>query len=159
MGAEKIRIVYMMRHGDAVAGADDSARPLSEKGRREVKRVAEFLSRQGSRVDVFYSSFKLRAQETAGIVKDIVNPKAVIHLRDDINPNDLTESIFAEMARWPGNEMVVSHLPFLPKLVSRLTTGQEDERPINLPTGSVAVLAQTSSRHWKIQKMILPEKI
>ena len=56
--------LYLMRHGEAVQGADDSKRPLSEKGRQEAVKVAQFLLQKGAPVDIFYQSPKQRAKET-----------------------------------------------------------------------------------------------
>lgn len=36
--------LYLIQHGDAKSEQEDPARPLSDKGRRDVEKVAGFLS-------------------------------------------------------------------------------------------------------------------
>ena len=35
--------IYLVRHAHAIDGEDDDARPLSAKGRKQIRRVAAFL--------------------------------------------------------------------------------------------------------------------
>jgi phosphohistidine phosphatase len=149
--------LYLMRHGDAIQGLDDSRRPLSAKGIQEAEKIARFLAQKQTRVDVFYHSTKQRAKETAEIVKGILNPKAFIEVQSGLAPNDPIEPIVQEILKWPDNVMVVSHLPFLGKLVTQLVSGQQDDR-VGMPTASVVVL-KSASTTWTIEEIIYPENI
>ena len=148
-----------MRHGEAVQGANDSQRPLSVKGKQESAKVGQFLLRKKVEIDIFYHSAKQRSQETAWIVKDILNPKAQFKMRDDLAPYGSAQSVMEDIQSWKNTVMIVSHLPFLPRLISLLVTGREDANIIGMPTGSVVVLAKDSSPHWRIQEIILPEQV
>ena len=151
-------LLYLMRHGDALQGANDSQRSLSEKGRQDIARVAQFLLQKQAQVDIFYHSPKKRALETAEIVREILNPQAVIEAKDGLAPNDSVENILPDMARWKKNTMVVSHLPFVSKLASRLVTGREDESLVSMPAGTVVILKNSDSS-WKIEGIVFPEQI
>jgi len=39
--------VYLVRHASAMPSNDDSRRPLSEQGRNEAERLADFLTKAG----------------------------------------------------------------------------------------------------------------
>lgn len=60
--------IFLMQHGVAVPGAEDPARPLTEAGALEVRRVVERARAAGVRVDRCVHSGKLRAAQTAGIL-------------------------------------------------------------------------------------------
>jgi phosphohistidine phosphatase SixA len=49
-------ILYLVRHGDAVTAEENSLRPLSEKGRRDVRKVAEFAAGREAEVTLIFHS-------------------------------------------------------------------------------------------------------
>jgi phosphohistidine phosphatase len=149
--------IYLMRHGQAIQGADDSKRPLSESGRREVADVARFLLQRKTHVDIFYHSTKQRAQETAEIVRNILNPKVPMETKSGLAPNDAVPPIAEDMSQWRQDVMVVSHLPFLGKLVTYLVSGKEDDA-VAMPTASVVILKK-EAQSWIIQEVIYPEQL
>ena len=60
--------LYLLRHADAVNGPDDDIRELSALGRKQARRLGEFLSQAGIGFDAAFSSPLIRARETAGLV-------------------------------------------------------------------------------------------
>lgn len=60
--------LYLVQHGEALSKEQDTKRSLSEQGRREVERMANFLATAGVRVARICHSGKLRAQQTAEIL-------------------------------------------------------------------------------------------
>ncbi len=64
--------LHLLRHADAgdplAWSGPDAARPLSQKGRRQAERLADFLVTVDVRPEAILSSPKLRALETAEIV-------------------------------------------------------------------------------------------
>lgn len=66
-------IIYVLRHGETGANADDTFRgwrevPLNPKGRKEAEKAAGFLKGRG--IKAIYTSDLKRTAETADIVKD-----------------------------------------------------------------------------------------
>lgn len=65
--------LYFMRHGEAVEKNDffgsDKERPLTQKGRADVRELAFILTTQGVKADKIFTSTAKRAIETAWIVK------------------------------------------------------------------------------------------
>jgi phosphohistidine phosphatase len=64
--------LYFLRHGladrSAYAGTDDRLRPLTEKGKRRLKRQGQTLARLGFSPDLILTSPLTRALQTAEIV-------------------------------------------------------------------------------------------
>jgi len=65
--------LYLLRHGLAVERGttgfeNDSARPLTPKGRRQLRQIAAAMKRLNLRCDLILSSPFRRAKQTAEIV-------------------------------------------------------------------------------------------
>ena len=67
-------VIHLLRHADAgdpeAWTGPDSVRPLSEKGRKQSKRLAEHLATIGFSVDRIITSPKIRAEQTAKVRQD-----------------------------------------------------------------------------------------
>lgn len=75
-------LLLLMRHGiaeDIGAGTDaeDAARALTGKGRKETDRVAGMLKKLGLKPNVFLSSSRVRAKQTAKIVAKKFDAKKI----------------------------------------------------------------------------------
>jgi phosphohistidine phosphatase len=114
--------LILWRHGEAADGAPDAARPLTDKGRRQTERMANFLATrlpQNTRVMV---SPALRAQETA----TALTPKFIT--APNIGTHATTQTAIAT-AGWPtagGAVLLVGHQPWMGELACWLMTGQTD---------------------------------
>lgn len=76
--------LYFMRHGDAVNMADsDYARPLSKAGIQETRAMGMLLARMGIQPAHIYTSPRVRAQETAQIVADLLY--LPVETREELN--------------------------------------------------------------------------
>ncbi|PZR72670.1 MAG: phosphohistidine phosphatase SixA [Chthoniobacterales bacterium] len=65
------KLVYLIRHGEADWPdwtKPDDERPLTKKGKAEVKRVAKFLRRAGAEPLLIFASPLARAKQTAKII-------------------------------------------------------------------------------------------
>ena len=61
-------------------------RPLSESGREDVQRVAEYVEKLDIKANIIFHSGKLRAKQTAEIVAEKPNIKQVIGV-EILGPN------------------------------------------------------------------------
>ncbi len=77
--------LHLLRHahaGDAERwGGPDSARPLSEKGRRQAARLGALLAAMDEAPDILVASPKVRARETAELVAAALRVPVVIDER------------------------------------------------------------------------------
>jgi phosphohistidine phosphatase len=111
--------LLLLRHADAVQSAPtDDARPLSDKGRAQAKRVGAFCSAQEICPDIILTSPFLRAEATAQIVgeelKSPVTPAAFL------GAGMLPHVAFEELRAYRKFEtvMIVGHEPDLSLLVA-----------------------------------------
>ena len=71
--------LYLLRHADANTVADtDDARPLSEKGVAQVKKIGRFCQAHGIEVSLVLSSPIRRAHETAVLFAKQLNAEVTV---------------------------------------------------------------------------------
>lgn len=143
--------LYLVQHADAVAKQQDPARPLSEKGRADTQRMASFLAQSGVRMERVFHSGKARAVETAAILYPEVDAEAM----EGIAPNDATDKLMQAVQKWDEDVIVVGHLPFMNRMVSRLVAGTEETGVVAFEPGCVVCLGQTENG-WSIEWMTPP---
>jgi phosphohistidine phosphatase len=80
--------LHLVQHGEAKPEAEDLARPLSDRGREEVERVARHAASLGLWVAEILHSDKLRARQTAEIFARHLSPPRGIRETDGMAPED-----------------------------------------------------------------------
>ena len=149
--------LYLVQHGEACAKEVDPERPLTEQGQMDSDRVAAFLKQANIKVDRVLHSGKQRAQQTAEHLAKAIAPEIELEINGLINPNDNPKAFDWQSESWNRDALIVSHLPFLSKLVSHLVI-EDENRPITaFQPGSVVCLEQNNDVHWQINWMIRPE--
>jgi len=149
--------LYLVQHGDAVSKEADPKRPLSDQGRADIERIASLLGKTGMRVSRVLHSGKKRAQQTAESLAASVGTGEHVEETAGIDPLDPTEGFARTVAEWTEDTMVVGHLPFMGKLVSRLLVGEEETSTVAFQPGSVVCLDRGEDGSWSIAWMIRPE--
>ena len=151
--------IYLVQHGAAVPKDENPKRPLSDSGREDVKRIASFLARSRLSAARVIHSGKLRALETALLLAEVLGPGHLVEeAAGGLAPNDSTDDFFAAIDGWTEDTIIVRHLPFMSKLVSRLTTGDEDETVVHFKPSAVACLERgENGGGWTVQWFIRPE--
>ena len=151
--------IYLVQHGAAVPKDENPKKPLSDNGREDVKRVASFLARSRLSAARVIHSGKLRALETALLLAEVLGPGHLVEeVASGLAPNDSTDDLFAAIDGWTEDTIVVGHLPFMSKMVSRLVTGDEDETVVHFKPGAVASLERgENGGGWTVQWFVRPE--
>ena len=149
--------LYLVQHGDAKKEEEDSARPLSDKGIEDVKKVASLMFRLKITVEEVLHSSKLRARQTAEIIADSLNITKGVSETEGLAP--LNEPIlWAEKLKTKTHSlMLVGHLPHLGKLSSFLLSGDKEKSIIGFKMGSVVCMKRDDAGNWTLQWMITPE--
>jgi phosphohistidine phosphatase len=149
--------LYLVQHGDAKKEEEDPARPLSDKGIEDVKKVASFMFRLKITVEEVLHSSKLRARQTAEIIADSLNITKGVSETEGLAP--LNEPIlWAEKLKTKTHSlMLVGHLPHLGKLSSFLLSGDKEKSIIAFKMGGVVCMKRDDSGTWTLQWMITPE--
>lgn len=130
----------LVRHGGAGPDEVDRERPLSEKGRRDVARLAEALAGRGLGAQRAYHSGRRRARETAEALEGSLVAAGAISARPGLDPNDPVEPLVTEIAAWSEDTVVVGHLPFLGLLLERLVSESGDGDGIRFHAGTAVCL-------------------
>ena len=154
--------VYLMRHGEAEEIYDGDEPALTAKGKADVNRVGEALSSMDIQLDHIYQSGKLRARQTAEIVKSKLGGDILISIKEGLKPNDPVSAIVGNLKDNNKNILIIGHLPFMAKLTSTLLAETESEKSdlkIAFRTASVACLEYAKSFGWKLNRFIDPENI
>lgn len=140
--------LYLMRHGLAVErgtrGYDsDHERPLTSKGERKVRRVAEALVKMEVSFDAIFSSPLLRSRQTADLLSNEMNSQGDVQLTEHLSPSGSTKALVALLQRLSGSPqdiLLVGHEPDLGQLAAWLLTGG-DNVSLVFKKGGVAKLA------------------
>jgi phosphohistidine phosphatase len=149
--------LFLAQHGDAVSKDVDPQRPLSEKGRVDVGRMASFLSDVGISVGRVVHSGKRRAEETAELLAASIPAGPAPEQLPGIGPLDPLDEFVKTLNEWTEDTMVVGHLPFMAKLISRLTVGPEVGSALAFQPGTVACLERAAGEYWSLMWMVRPE--
>jgi phosphohistidine phosphatase len=145
--------IYLVQHGEAKDKKEDPERPLTDKGKEEVKKMAIALSIKNPQIDEILHSTKLRAKQTAEIFAEHLNiPAKEI---EGIKPLD--DPRIALNLAGSKNLMIVGHLPHLDNLSSLLLTGDENAEVIKFRMGGVVCLEKEEK--WRIKWILVPELV
>jgi phosphohistidine phosphatase len=122
--------IYLVRHAIAVdfgtpGFENDSLRPLTDKGREKMRRIAEALKELGVKPDLIVSSPYLRASQTASILVKALNYKEELIYSDNLIPMAESSDMIEEIRKkYSVDElMLVGHEPSISSLASALLTG------------------------------------
>lgn len=148
--------LYLVRHGDSLAAEVDPNKPLSEKGKSETEHVAALLSQHNLEIGTILCSTKLRAKETAMILARKLAPNVIPEERAGLAPSDPIDAILEEITHMSENIMIVSHLPFLAQLISKLLFNHAQDPHINI-CGSCVICLSSENSLWNLQWMVTPK--
>ena len=148
-------MVYLVRHGDAVAAAENPARPLSRAGREAVEQIARLARERQVEVSAIYHSGILRAQETAEILAKHLKPRSGVKAISGLSRDDDPVVGKAELEAATAPIMLVGHLPYMNRLVSLLVRGDPEATVINLRPAAMVCCSNVAAQ-WKIDWHLAP---
>lgn len=115
--------ILLLRHGDALDHADDSARALSPIGNDQAKIAGTVLQSLLLIPELILTSPLLRAVQTATVVAEIVGVKNIIQT-EYLTPHSDHRQIFQELNDLRRDRvLLVGHEPHLSTMISLLVTG------------------------------------
>ena len=159
--------IYLVRHSNAVDPGtpgydDDSQRPLTEKGRDKMNKIAIALKTLGVKPDLIVSSPYVRARQTAEIVCKVLKYKGSLAFSDALVPMGNAEDIIHDInGKYNVEELVlVGHEPCLSSLIGVLAANNP-ELAINIKNGGICCLSSDDLRvqHSAVLEWLLPPKI
>lgn len=120
--------IYIIRHAIAELREDwdrpDEERPLTNKGRKKMARIARGLANLGVRFSEIYTSPLVRAEQTAEIVQEKTKCEA-LHRTDLLVPEADPEAILSLLNKHEEEAALalVGHEPHVSALLNYLLTG------------------------------------
>ena len=150
--------LYLMQHGEAKAESEDPARPLTERGRQEVERVARHAARLPLGVALVEHSSKLRARQTAEIVASCLEPRPRVQERPGLAPNDDPGDLARALQDASEPRLLVGHLPHLARLASLLVVG-DAARPILAFRMGALVALKREAEGFRLRFVLPPELV
>jgi phosphohistidine phosphatase len=151
--------LYLVQHGKALSKEQDPERPLSEEGRREARRIADFIRPLSLAVGESWHSGKLRAAQTADIYAEAFRAAEGPTARKGLAPDDNVALLRDELAVATDDTMIVGHMPFVSRLASLLLTGYESPPIATFVNAGVVCLERTADSTWQIRWVITPELV
>ncbi len=148
--------LYLVQHGQARSEAEDPNRSLTDKGKADVRRVAEAARKLDVRPATILHSGKLRAQQTGELFGEALRPTNGIELASGLAPNDPAQPWLQRLNQEQGDLMLVGHLPHLDRLSSLLLCGNEQAGVIRFRNGAIICLERQSA-HWAVEWILTPE--
>ena len=149
--------LWIVQHGDALTKDVDPDRPLSEKGRSDIERLALHLVGCGVHIERVVHSGKTRAQQTADILAAALRVRKRVEAVKNLDPLDPPGPFAAECAFAAGDLLVAGHMPFVGKLVSLLTAACEEGNLLGFVPGTAACLERADDGTWNVVCLLRPE--
>jgi phosphohistidine phosphatase len=148
--------VFLVQHGRAISAEIDPLRPLTAEGIKETFQIASVAEYYKIKVSEILHSGKLRARQTAEVLAGKLKPERGISENLAILP-DADCASFAATLKPEQNLMLVSHLPFLPGLLSLLLTGKPDQQLFKFQNSGIVCLIKDNDKNiWQINWTLSP---
>ncbi len=128
--------VVLVRHGEACDAVVDAARPLTDAGRADVERLAQWCVEGRVAPTKILHSGILRAAQTAEILAARLAPKAGVRPARGLAPDDGPAPWLEELRHEPEPTMLVSHMPLVGELAALLAARRA---PISFAPAAVMI--------------------
>jgi phosphohistidine phosphatase len=161
--------IYILRHAIAeqrgTPGFErDSDRPLTAKGERKMRKIAEGMHAMELAFDLILSSPILRAKQTAEIVAKVFNAGSILEFSDALAVGSEPAQVISELKKWRHplrSVLLVGHEPYLSTLISTLISGDGD-LSITMKKGGLCKLTIDSledGRHATLEWLLAPNHL
>jgi phosphohistidine phosphatase len=130
--------VYLVRHGEASVPPGGSERVLTDRGREQVRRIAECLAGRRVAPKLIRHSTRIRARETAELLSTGLGGIPIEEI-PGLAPEDPVSEISKMVESADHDLMLVGHLPHLDLLASHLVSGTSSVA-FNFPTAAALSL-------------------
>jgi phosphohistidine phosphatase len=156
-----VKELYLMRHGEAAAGADDAVRPLSDVGLASAQSIAALARRGGVKVDMIVHSGLVRARQTADVLANSLAYDSDLDSRPDMKAEDAIDATLEWLLAAPDSQTIclVGHVPFLDRLIGALTTGSKSNSPVSLAPAGLVKLTRLADRDDLVVSWIVTPQI
>lgn len=150
--------LYLVQHAKPKGREENSARSLSEEGLENIRQIAKCADKHlRIEVEQIIHSGKLRAEQTAEILAEHLNPPNGVIADENLEPLDDPKVWKKRLDETTEDIMLVGHLPHLSRLTSSLLVCDEDREVIAFKMGGIVCLQRDQQRHWAIHWIVIPD--
>ena len=140
--------IYILRHGDANSDTkkiiDDSKRPLTEAGIKEIENVSKLFTELEIQIARIYSSPLLRAKQSAKIIQKFQKKAEMLEIAE-LKPEGIPGEACKKIASDSSAVLVVGHNPLLVEIINYVTSSDKQQTcHISLKTGGLAKIKTTA---------------
>ena len=156
-GAHPPARLWLVRHAHAREADDDAARPLSQRGCRQVRTLAKFLatSRPVQPAEIWHSPL-LRARQTAQLLTKFLRLAAPLIETAGLAPFDDPRIVARRINPLRRDVAIVGHEPHLSALASLLVAGSAAPPAFALKKCAVLALERAPAS-WVVRWQVSPE--
>lgn len=149
--------VYLIRHAHAEDGDDDAARPLSAKGRAQVRQLGGLL-RDARAIEVaeIWHSPLVRSHETAMRLARRLGCAAPLREMSGLKPDDDPTALARKLGDARRPVALIGHEPHLSQLAT-LLIGGNGERPLIKLKKCAALRLDRLGGGWCVRWLVSPE--
>jgi phosphohistidine phosphatase len=148
--------VFLVQHGDAEFVTPDHERPLTGPGAEAVRRMASWAAQAGVKVEQIRHSGMKRTEQTAAILAGRLSPAEGVTAAPGLKPDDNVRPMAEALSQEQKSVMLVSHLPFLSRLVGLLLVGDPESDVVQFQRAGIVCLSQQQEK-WSIRWVMLPD--
>jgi phosphohistidine phosphatase len=150
-----IRLI-VVRHGDTEqeTGVPDDSRRLTKKGKKQLKRTANFMDKMNYNIENIVSSPLIRSRESAEVIVDELGLDLKIDMDDSLKPDADVASTVAFIKTLKDNTIIVGHNPNLSLLLNKIA-GFNGE----LKKAGIAVLQLDKTTMKSDLELLLDQKV
>ena len=148
--------IFLVQHGQAMTASEDPLRPLTPEGVDSVNRIAAWARDAALGIMQIRHSGKFRAEQTAQILAEHLNPPGGFISVSGLGPNDDVVPVGRMAANELANSMLVGHLPFLSRLAGFLVTGNPEIQVVRFCNAGIVCLLEEHGS-WSIKWVVTPD--
>lgn len=152
--------VILVRHGEAVDGPVDALRHLTEHGKHQIQKVADYLSKNAITFTKCYYSGRERTKQTANIICERISPQTDLEILALLEPNANPYELINVLSHFNEDTLLVGHLPHVQDFVSELLSqnAMRDLSKIIFYPGSMLILSSEDHVNWLIEQYLNPDE-
>ncbi|MCW8419276.1 phosphohistidine phosphatase SixA [Fluoribacter dumoffii] len=150
--------IYLVQHGESLDKEMDPQQSLSPKGINDIEKLGQYLDYSKTEIDHIFHSGKRRAEQSASILASHFSSLMESEIHPGLNPLDDVNPIVSEINQQQKDIMLVGHMPFLGKLVSKLVVLDEEKSLVAFVPGTITCLERTDAGKWQINWIRRPDK-
>jgi phosphohistidine phosphatase len=151
--------LYLIQHAEAKREEEDPSRDLTDKGLKDISRVAQFVGSLNLRVSQIFHSGKTRAWRTAEVLAPELQAPQGGRPTEGLAPLDDPAIWAGRLAPMTEDTVLVGHLPHLARLAGLLLCGDREKAPITFKMGAVVCLNRSAEGAYAVAWMVTPEMV